>query len=648
MRWTHRALRSGSPRRYSRRMNPDHRQQARQRRVGQARKKQGTFVSRILPRLLLAGGLLALAGPVLALGLGRIEVRSQQGQPLLAEIPVVSSDPAELRQLQARLASPETFARIGLEPPRGVVSDLQFNVALDRSGRPVIRVTSAAPVTQEALTFLVEVDWGQGRLVREYSALVAVPDTVAAPAQPTIQAPMAAPAPSIVRPPVAPAPPPQQAAAPESPTDDDAIATTQTPPTPTPTPTPAPTPAPVARPADAAVTPDDALPAVRAGQTLSSIAAPLAEEAGISVNQAMLLLLRTNPEAFIGGNLNLIRQGAVLRVPARDAWTQFSAAEANAVVREQVGQWREMRRPAPQPAEPVADAAPTTATTTPPAAAPRAADARLEITPPASDSQPAGTQSGIAAGAGGDMLRQELQQANETVAARTAEIDELKARLDDLEQLQQQQQQLIQLKDAELAAAQQRMEASNQQQASVAAPMPWLWLGVAILIVAALAFLLGRRGRTPAARRPFDSAALAASLPTSTANATSPAVAVPEPATPPAFVRETSAPLPVVEPAPVAVPPASGGPTWHAPPAAPSSEPEALPVAEVAPAGDAQVELDTGDAVETPIGVERVELARAYIDLGDTDTARSLLLEVVEGDDLAAAAQAAQLLRTLD
>lgn len=646
MRWTHRALRSGSPRRYSRRMNPDHRQQARQRRVGQARKKQGTFVSRILPRLLLAGGLLALAGPVFALGLGRIEVRSQQGQPLLAEIPVVSSDPAELRQLQARLASPETFARIGLEPPRGVVSDLQFNVALDRSGRPVIRVTSAAPVTQEALTFLIEVDWGQGRLVREYSALVAVPDTVAAPAQPTIQAPVAAPAPSIVRPPVAPVqappPPPQQAAAPTEPPASDAIATAP------PNPTPAPTPARAAPPAAAAVAPGDALPAVRAGQTLSSIAAPLADEAGISVNQAMLLLLRTNPEAFIGGNLNLIRQGAVLRVPARDAWAQFSAAEANAVVREQVGQWREMRRPAPQPAEPVADAAPTKATTTPPAAAARAADARLEITPPASDSQPAGTQSGIAAGAGGDMLRQELQQANETVAARTAEIDELKARLDDLEQLQQQQQQLIQLKDAELAAAQQRMEASNQQQASVAAPMPWLWLGVAILIVAALAFLLGRRGRTPAARRPFDSAALAASLPTSTANATSPAVAVPEPATPPAFVRETSAPLPVVEPAPVAVPPASGGPTWHAPPAAPSSEPEALPVAEVAPTGDAQVELDTGDAVETPVGVERVELARAYIDLGDTDTARSLLLEVMEGDDLAAAAQAAQLLRTLD
>jgi len=631
-------------------MNPAHRQQARQCRAGQARKKQGTFVSRTFKRLLLAVGLLALAGPVLALGLGRIEVRSQQGQPLLAEIPVVSSDPAELRQLQARLASPETFARIGLEPPRGVVSDLQFNVALDRSGRPVIRVTSTAPVTQEALTFLVEVDWGQGRLVREYSALVAVPDTVAAPAQPTIQAPVAAPVPSIVRPPAAPAPvqappesPPQQTAAPaEPPPAGDAIATT-----PPSAPAPAP-PAPAAQPVTAAVAPGDALPAVRAGQTLSAIAAPLAEEAGISVNQAMLLLLRTNPEAFIGGNLNLIRQGAVLRVPARDAWNQFSTAEANAVVREQVGQWREMRRPAPQPAEPVADAQPTTPAT-PPAAPPRTADARLEITPPASDSRPAGTQSGIAAGAGGDMLRQELQQAQETVAARTAEIDELKARLDDLEQLQQQQQQLIQLKDAELAAAQQRMEASNQQQTGAAASIPWLWLGVALLIVAALAFLLGRRGRTSPARRPFDSAALAAGLPTSADASPAPAVTMPEPATPPAFVHEAPEPAPPAEPAPAVAPAASTGPTWHAPPVSPvePTVPEAPPAVDGPPVPEAAVELDTGDAVETPIAVERIELARAYIDLGDTDTARSLLLEVVEGDDVSAAAQAAQLLRTL-
>jgi pilus assembly protein FimV len=145
--------------------------------------------------------LLALAcGPALALGLGQIEVKSRHGQPLLAEIPIVSSDPSELEQLQARLASPETFRRIGLEPPAGTVADLQFAIALDPQGRPVIRITTQQPVQEPLLTFLVEVDWGQGRLVREYSALVDSPRTVAAPLQPPIQVPEAAPTDLIVRP----------------------------------------------------------------------------------------------------------------------------------------------------------------------------------------------------------------------------------------------------------------------------------------------------------------------------------------------------------------------------------------------------------------------------------------------------------------
>ena len=119
-------------------------------------------------RAALAGLLaLAVAMPAFALGLGQIQVRSQAGQPLLAEIPIVTSDPSELDNLQARLASPDTFRRIGLQPPQGIVSDLQFTVALDARGNPVIRVTSPVPVRQSLLTFLVEVDWGQGRLVRE-------------------------------------------------------------------------------------------------------------------------------------------------------------------------------------------------------------------------------------------------------------------------------------------------------------------------------------------------------------------------------------------------------------------------------------------------------------------------------------------------
>ncbi|UNK43638.1 ferrous iron transporter B [Luteimonas sp. S4-F44] len=604
----------------------------------------GKIVSRIVQPLLVAGVLLGVAGPALALGLGRIEVRSQQGEPLLAEIPVISSDPAELRQLQARLASPETFARIGLAPPRGVVSDLRFGVALDARGRPVIRVTSAAPVQQPALAFLVEVDWGQGRLVREYSALLAVPDTVAAEAQPAIQAPIAAPADAIVRPPVVPAtetpaaPVPLQAQAPtatQPPQAPPPAAPVRAAPRPAPAAPPAPPTATAAQPAttDRAQT----LPAVRSGQTLSTIAAPLAREAGISVNQAMVLLLRHNPDAFIGGNLNLIRQGAVLRVPPRDDWAEAGAAEADALVRQQVGQWRDMRRPASEPAQaapPVATAPP--ATTTPPPSATRAApaaptavaapSARLEITPPAGDAAPAATQSGIAAGAGGDMLRQDSHQAEEAAISRDAELAELRSRLDDLEQLQRQQQRLIEMKDADLAAAQQRLDAAH---ASPGGPWSWLWLAPALLVVGAIAFLLGRRSRRAAPAKATANTADGAPAAAQSADAV------------PAFAR--SAP-PAAAPVAAPIAPTTGGPTWHVGDAPPASD--TAPAPTPAPV-QTPVELDRVDAVEPPPVIERLELARAYIDLGDVDTARSLLQDVAGGGDPIAAAEAARLLRTL-
>ncbi|MEO5628531.1 MAG: hypothetical protein ABIQ62_02035, partial [Thermomonas sp.] len=156
-------------------------------------------------RIIVVTFLLLVAGNALALGLGQIEVKSRINQPLLAEIPIVSTTPGELGALQVRLASPDTFRRVGLAPPQGIAADLQFSLGNDARGRPVIRVTTVAPVNQAVLNFLIEVDWGQGRLVREYSALIDAPRTASAPLQPAISAPVVA-APNMVQRPVAPAP----------------------------------------------------------------------------------------------------------------------------------------------------------------------------------------------------------------------------------------------------------------------------------------------------------------------------------------------------------------------------------------------------------------------------------------------------------
>ena len=614
---------------------------------------RGKGVTRTLHKAwlpLLAVALAMLAMPAFALGLGQITVKSERGEPLLAEIAIISSDPGELENLQARLASPETFARVGLEPPDSTVSGLQFTVALDPQGRPVIRVTSAEPIEASLLTFLLEVDWGQGRLVREYSALLDAPETVAAPAQPPIEAPTAAPSNTIVREPVAPAPAavPEQATAEPDPTPEPeaepepaAAPVAEEPPAEAPAPSTAiePTPVPAGEPAPraqpVAATPGDYGP-VQVGDTLGKIARSIDPD-GHSLDQVMLALLRANPDAFIKGNINLVKAGAVLRIPDGSELSEYSAREARAIVHEQIGQWREMRKASEQPAAVATHDANGDAGASDAAGTPSTADARLEIVPPSSDdARQAGTRSGTQAGGEGDML-QELQQTKETLAARDAEVQDLKTRVAELEKLQQDQQQLIALKDGKLAETQQALAARQADAGTRAAQESmaiWPWAIGALLVVAALVWLLMRRRSVAAPKRPaFDTSRLAASVPSPSS-------------------RPASAASAPVQPAPAAAP-AVGMPTWHSGDASPAPSPattESAPDPGIDPQPDPQPAREPGiiEASGTsPMGHDRIELARAYIELGDVDTARGLLQEVADDGDAAARGEALRLLREL-
>jgi pilus assembly protein FimV len=601
----------------------------------------GVGVSSRLPIALstvLAIVLAVVAGPAAALGLGQLQVKSKPGQPLVAEIPIISSDPTELQGLQVQLAPPETFTRVGLDAPQGEVTTLHFEPALDSAGQPVIRVTSPGPVQAAELTFLLQVDWSQGRLVREYSALVDTPESIAATAPPPIQAPSVEPSNVVIRP-SAPAVA-TQAPSPAAPTK--AVA---------PTPVPAPAPGPPASPPRAVAQAPSPTPAaaeatqdgvpgqygpVQAGQTLGQIAASLDGLRGYSRAQAMLALLRANPDAFIGGNVNLIKRGAVLKIPAADDVAAIGRSEAARVVHQQIAQWR-AARPQSAPIVGAGDAiAPRQAAPRSSASPARTVDARLEIAPPsATGRQHAGTQSGLEAGGEGEMLRQQLQETKETLAARDAEVNELKTRVAELEKLQQQQQQLLTLKDSALASAQQTLAKSNiaasapaavAAQSVAATPPPatpppsggvWLWIGLALIVAAGLGWLTTRKRKPSEAssRRPFDTEALAASIP------------------PPAASRGGDAgefvPDQFVSPRPMQPPRRSAAadpatPPWHGGVGA-------------APATD----------VATSTVGHQLELAQSCLARGDDDAARVLLREVLDGRDPVARDTAARLLRDL-
>jgi pilus assembly protein FimV len=472
---------------------------------------------KVLP---LAMALAFIASDAHALGLGTLEVKSQLNQPLVAEIPLIGVGPGELDALSVRLAPPEAFDRVGLPRPAGVTANLQFSVGRNARGEPVVRVTTSNRVDDPFVAFLLEADWGRGSVVREFTALVdpphiaaatvtpmtaptvaaaptpapsaapapepepaaempplsvpappvaeAEPAPVAEPLPPEPVAPLPEPTPAPVAatpPPAAPAPQPEAAAQPPPPEPAPQPVVAEAPPPPRPAPTPSPVPA-----AIPAATPGSH--AVAEGETLWRIAS--SNQQGTSVAQMMLAIQRANPDAFLRDNINLLRKGAVLRIPTADEARGLAGAEAEDRVREQMAAWRALSpspAPMPSPGEAPTAALPPAATAQVPArpsAAPSTpASGRLEIAPPAGAGA-VGAQSGASSGGSGSELRAQLEQAREDLSVREAELRELQSRLTEQESLANEQKRLIELKDSQLSAMEQALR--EQRTGEAAAP----------------------------------------------------------------------------------------------------------------------------------------------------------------------------------
>jgi len=438
---------------------------------------------------------------------------------------------------------------------------------------------------------------------------------------------------------------------------------------------------------------------VKRGQTLSVIAADLAGGEGFSLDQTMLALLRTNPDAFIGEDINRLREGAVLRMPNAQELSRYSASQAAGLVREQVANWRQGQRAQAQPAaSPSATAGtPSTRVSAQMSANSRRqpTQARLTIAPPgAASAARAGIQSGISAGGEGDMLKQDLQQTRENLAARDAEVQELKARVAELERLQKDQQRLITMKDNALAGAQQVPVSAVPTQQGVS----WAWTLLLLLVVAAIAWWLGRWRRAIPGADPRT-----AQRPDPMAASRAPAVGPNQPnppLTPAGTVSEQRAAVlhdasaadmhaPDMRASDIRVSDIRasdiGAPATAEQSAAPaggaaetSSAAEPVPVwvgktratakgslLADSPASLSKTRTNTvptwvGGAAGSMVSVrsakragpevssgDRIELARAYLDQGDRMTARRLLQDVAASGDPAARKKAARLLQSI-
>lgn len=244
---------------------------------------------------------------VSALSVEDYTLNSYLSQPLNLQIKLADLRGLSENDIRIGLATPEEFEAAGIEYD-ALHNNLNFNIDVAADGTGVVSVTTKQPLSEPFISFLVEYKWPSGRLMREYNLLLDPPTyrtsetaseiiPAAATTEPTASTSRTEPKPSS----------PKRSASTESPTR----ASGQE-------------------------------HRVSSSDTLWDIAAKNRPDSSISVQQMMVAIQELNSAAFIDGNINLVKEGAVLRLPDADDVRKVTTRDAMAEVATQNRQWQQM------------------------------------------------------------------------------------------------------------------------------------------------------------------------------------------------------------------------------------------------------------------------------------------------------------------
>ncbi len=354
----------------------------------------------------LLAGILALPVPALALGLGRLTVLSNLGQPLSAQIELTSAQREELDSLRARIADPSVYRDNNVAFPSSLT---RARITLERgaNGTPYLRVVTPQAVNDPFLDMIVEISWATGRVVRDYTFLLdpSGSDTQSvAPVAPIVAEPAPARAPGGSR-----------------------------------------------RPAEASTAAGPAAGSegsytVKRGDTLSKIAKEYKPE-NVSLEQMLVATFRSNENAFDGKNMNRLRSGQIISIPQADQVAAITPSDAATVVKVQSADWRSYR-------DRVAAAAPTTDGTQPR----QSAGGRIGtiVDDKAGAAQPGGDKLQVSRAAGKGTGTAGANAGAEDAAARDKALRDANARVAELEKTVRDLQKAAELRNQTMADLQAR------------------------------------------------------------------------------------------------------------------------------------------------------------------------------------------------
>ena len=236
-----------------------------------------------------------------ALGLGNLVVNSFLDEPLDLRVELsVDAGVDNLDEVVFGLASPEEFSIAGIRRP-GFMDEIQFDI-LSENDEYWLRIFGSSQMREPILRILLRVDWDGGSILREYTALINSPVN-------------GAPVPTPVIPPIV---------TDDQVTDDQSSAS-------------------AGGSSLQASQNEEAFGVygpVEDGETLSGISVQLRQAyPELGYFETLYVLYRDNESAFIDGNMNLLKTGAILKVSNLDSIRSMSQDLALQEFQTQRVQW---------------------------------------------------------------------------------------------------------------------------------------------------------------------------------------------------------------------------------------------------------------------------------------------------------------------
>lgn len=436
--------------------------------------------------------------PALGLGLGELEMQSFLNEPLRAEVALLDLRELTEDDIRIRLAGVEDFERLGIDRSYFLTS-IRFDVQIDEAtGRGVILLSTPDAVLEPFLDIIVEARWPNGRVLREYTVLIDPPafrqDMITVSASERVQD-VAPDKPALAEEDRGAMDPDAQAGDERVLTSGDSVAVRES------------SLAPGAMPdrAFSAQTSDTPVAGsrymIKRDETLWEIASRSRPE-DISVQQAMLDIQRVNPEAFIDNNINRIKAGYIVYLPAAGEVSSANFAEALDEVRSQNEAFASRSIPPGVTAAATLRVSADTEVLAPEEDL-TSADAVIDLAERDAGEDPDPVGSGTAA-ADPDMEPDGAEMSTDPEVA--AQLTAMSERVDTLEQI-------VTLKDEQIATLEQALREAREEAAAAAARpapapapqapsssstasggIPWLPIGGGLLaLLLGGAFLMRRR-----------------------------------------------------------------------------------------------------------------------------------------------------------